>query len=274
MIGPVLALVLGFLAFLILVRLWEPEAEVRRFWTARVAGALVLGLAAWKLSPLVTRWEVIFYDPILLLSINGGAASILGGLFSFGGMVGFSIWQARKMRPGTRRWPLYASVAAGLVLASSWWVLEPWVTPQVGHDPGPAVQTLVPDLAGRGHALADWRGKVVVVNFWATWCPPCRAELPEFRSFTAHPSPRVVVLGVDLIGTEPEGLKGVLRFASENKMAWTQLTDPDGVLQKAFDVTSIPTTVVLDPAGRVVERRVGAVDLFWLRTLEARYGAR
>jgi len=60
-------------------------------------------------------------------------------------------------------------------------------------------------------------------------------------------------------------------YAKQNKLTWTQLTDPQGMLQQAFGVTSIPTTVVLSPEGRVVDRRVGAVDLFWLQTLEARF---
>lgn len=83
-----------------------------------------------------------------------------------------------------------------------------------------------------------------------------------------------MVIGINLIGTEKEGEKGVIRFASQNKLTWTQLTDPQGILQRAFSVTSIPTTVVLDPSGRVVDRREGPVDLFWLRTLEGRFGSR
>jgi len=162
-------------------------------------------------------------------------------------------------------------VAAALALVGLWTLLEPVVVPRPGSDPGGAVQALVPDLEGRRHALADWKGKVVVVNFWATWCTPCQAELPEFQAFVQKPS-KVQLVGVNLIATEKDGESGVIRFASQKKMNWTQLTDPDGLLQKAFAVTVIPTTVVLDTEGRVVDRREGAVDLFWLKGLEGRFG--
>jgi len=273
MISALLSLAAGLVVFYGLLRVLEPNAEVRRFWVSRTLSALTLSLLLWKLTPLWTRWETVFSNPLLLLSMNGGLSALMGALFAFVTVLLLSLFQVRREVPSTRRWPLLVPVVAGMVLVGTWTVLEPVVVPRVGNDPGPALQALVPDLEGRQHALADWKGKVVVVNFWATWCPPCLAELPEFQAFSRKPSEKVVVLGVNLITTEKEGEKGVVRFASRNKLTWTQLTDPDGVLQKAFAVTTIPTTVVLDPEGRVVDRREGAVDVFWLKTLEVRFAA-
>jgi len=271
MIGSLLALAAGFVVFVGLLFAFERDRDLRKFWVSRILTALVMGLALWKLTPLWTRWEDVFDNPLLLVSMNGGLAAVLGGLFAFVAIAAVSLWQVGKERPGSRRWPLGVPVLAGLALLGLWTVLEPLVVPRPGSDPGPAVRALVPDLEGRKHALADWRGKVVVVNFWATWCAPCLAELPEFQSFTQKPSPKVALVGVNLIATEKDGEPAVVRFASQRKMNWTQLTDSDGELQRAFAVTVIPTTVVLDPDGRVVDRREGAVDLFWLRTLEARF---
>lgn len=266
-----LALAAGFVLFVGVLFLTEKDRAVRRFWVSRTSNALVLGLVFWKLTPFWTRWETVFSNPLLLLSMNGGLAALVGGGLAFTTVLLLSLVQIRKERPGTRRLPLLAPVAAGLLLCLTVVVVHPLVVPLPGRDPGPALTTLVPDLEGRRHALADWSGKVVVVNFWATWCPPCLAELPEFQLFTKKPSDKIVVLGVNLIGTEKEGERGVVRFASKNNLTWTQLTDPTGELQRAFAVTSIPTTVVLSPDGRVVDRREGAVDLFWLGTLEARF---
>lgn len=274
MISALLSLAAGFLLFLGVLLLLERSAEVRRFWISRTVNALVLGIVLWKITPIWTRWDSVMANPLLLISMNGGLAALLGGTVAFATVVLLSLFQLRREIPGTRRWPLLTPVAAGLVLVGAWTLLEPMVIPRAGTDPGPAVQALVPDLEGRKHALADWKGKIVVVNFWATWCPPCLAELPEFQAFTQKPSDQVVLIGVNLIGTEKEGERGVVRFAAKNKLTWTQLTDPEGTLQKAFAVTSIPTTVVLDSEGRVVDRREGAVDLFWLRTLEVRFGSR
>jgi len=271
MMGSLLALAAGLLLFVGLLFVLVRDGNLRKFWISRTLTALVVGLALWKLTPLWTRWDAVFDNPLLLLSMNGGLAAVLGGLFAFAAIVAVGLWQVGKERPGTKRWPLAVPVAAGLAVVGLWGALEPVIVPRPGSNPGLAVPMLVPDLEGRRHALADWKGKVVVVNFWATWCPPCLAELPEFQAFTQKPSAKVTLVGVDLIGTEKDGESAVIRFASQKKMNWTQLTDPDGELQKAFAVTVIPTTVVLDPEGRVVDRREGAVDLFWLRTLEGRF---
>ena len=269
-----LALAGGLCVFLVLLHLLERNREVRKFWIARIFIALILGLLIWKLAPLWTRWDTVLDNPLLLLTMNGGLAAIFGGLFAFLTVVTLSLWQFRKEKPETRRWPLMTPLLAGLIVVGAWTWLDPLVFPPPGSDPGPAVQALVPDLEGRSHALADWKGKVVVVNFWATWCLPCLGELPEFQLFSKTPSNRVVLVGVNLATTEKEGEAGVLRFTSKHKISWTQLTDPAGTLQKAFAVTVIPTTVVLDPQGRVVDRREGSVDLFWLKSLESRFGSR
>lgn len=272
MIGPLLSLAAGFVVFLLVLRLGEGDREIRKFWRTRILAAVVMGLVMAKLTPLWTRWDVVFYNPLLLISMNAGMPGLLGGLFAFLGVTAFSLWQARKMNPAVRRWSLAVPVLVGLVTVGGWAVLEPLVVPRTGSDPGRAVEYLVPDFEGRKHALSDWKGKVVVINFWATWCPPCLAELPEFQTFTSVSSDKLVVLGVNLIGTEKGGETAVLRFLSEHKLRWAQLSDPEGVLQQGFEVTSLPTTVVLGPDGQVVDRRVGPVDLFWLRSLEGRFG--
>lgn len=272
MVSALLALAAGYLLFLLLNAVLVKDREVRVFWVARTAAAVGLGLVLWRLTPLWTRWDAVLDNPLSLFAMNPGLAGFFGGLFAAVTVVAVSLWQVRLNKKGHQRWPLVVPVAAGLALAAVWVLVEPLVVPRVGNDPGPAVETLVPDLAGRTHALADWRGKVVVVNFWATWCPPCLVELPDLADFWTKPPTKVVLLGVDLIGTEKGGLSSVISFASKNKLNWTQLTDSEGVLAKAFSVTSIPTTVVLDPEGKVVDRREGPVDLFWLRTLELRFG--
>lgn len=268
--GFLVSLVVGGLVFWVVLRLSESNGEVRSYWWKRVTLSVALGVVLWKLTPLWTRWEVVFYNPLLLISMNPGMAGVMGGLFAFVGVAGFSLWQARKMNPGVKRRPLLVPLAAGALVVGGWAVAEPLVFPSVTTQPGSAVQTLVGDLEGRRHALADWKGKVVVVNFWATWCPPCLAEIPDLITFAKSPSDRLVLVGVDLLATEKDGVAGVVRFAAEHKMTWTQLTDT-GDLQQAFGVTAVPTTVVLDPSGRLVDRKVGPVDLFWLRSLESRF---
>jgi thiol-disulfide isomerase/thioredoxin len=271
MISSLLALAAGFLLFVGVLFLAERDRDLRKFWVSRVLTATIVALLLWKLTPVWTRFDAVFDNPLILLSMNGGLAAVLGGLFAFCTIVAVSLWQIGKESPETKRWPLGVPVLAALALVGLWTAFEPVVFPRSGPAPVAEVQALVPDLEGRKHALADWKGKVVVLNFWATWCPPCLAELPEFQAFTSKPSDKIALVAVDMIATEKQGTAGVIRFASEHKMNWTLLTDPDAQLQSAFHVTALPTTVVLDTEGRVVDRREGAVDLFWLRGLEGRF---
>jgi len=95
------------------------------------------------------------------------------------------------------------------------------------------------------------------------------AELPDLKNFVAEGSKTVTLVGINAIATEKDGTAGVVKFVSEHKTNWAQLTDPEGELQKHYAVAALPTTVVLDGKGRVIARHEGAVDLAWLKLLEA-----
>jgi len=272
MISSLASLAAGFALFYLLLLVLEKDKEVRAFWARQTLVASILGVVLWKLTPIWTRWEVVFSNPLLLISMNGGLAALLGGLAAFAAVLTLSLMQIRKGKAGIRKLPLILPIGSALVLVLAWNLLEPVVFPPAGNDPGPALEVLVPDLEGRKHALSDWKGKIVVINFWATGSVPSQAELPELKAFTKKGTSRVVIVGVNLLTTEKDGESGVVKFAAKNRMTWAQLLDPEGTLQKAFAVTSVPTSVVLNAAGRVVDRRVGTVDLFWLQTLEVRYG--
>ena len=99
---------------------------------------------------------------------------------------------------------------------------------------------------------ADLRtGKVTLVNFWASWCPPCRAEHPTIAAIAAEGIP---VMGIDLKDPEP----AALRFLAEHGNAYTKLgTDPQGRTAIEWGVTAPPETFILDGAGNVLYRHAG-----------------
>ncbi len=262
-----LALAAGFALFFILFHVFERDREIRSFWLGRVTVGAILGVILARLAPLWTKFDNVLSDPMILITDKTGLAGIIGGVFAFAGVALVSLLQLRRNVPKARRWPLLVSVGAGLLLAGGVQFLS-----SAPSGP-PELRVSVPDLEDRKHTLAEWSGKITVVNFWATWCPPCLAELPDLKTFSSTPSKTVAVVGVDAISTEKQGAAGVLAFASAHQINWTQLADPEGALQKAFAVSVLPTTVVLDRGGKVVERREGAVDLAWLNGLEAKYGA-
>ena len=111
------------------------------------------------------------------------------------------------------------------------------------------------DLNGKTHKLSDYRGKWVVVNYWATWCPPCRKEIPDFVKFQQKHPKDVQILGIAYEDADPDKLK---RFANEFSINYPILTvdvynPPGGILNS----TPLPTTVIYDPSGRRVEKRIG-----------------
>jgi peroxiredoxin len=109
-------------------------------------------------------------------------------------------------------------------------------------------------LDGKQHALSEYRGHVVLVNFWATWCIPCRAEIPELEVAYKKYGPRgVVFLGVDW----KEGHDDVKAFTDERQVTYPVLLDTDGKAYSAYQVPALPQTFILDKQGRIVVSRTG-----------------
>jgi len=145
---------------------------------------------------------------------------------------------------------LVAFAAIGFAAAAGAAELKAWTG---GATPELALQ----DLQGRTHRLADYRGKVVLVNFWATWCEPCREEMPSFerlrQSFAGRP---VEVLAVNL--GEPVGR--VERFLERMPLGFPMLLDRDTGVAKAWKARVVPATFVVGPDGRIRYVHYGELD--------------
>ena len=115
----------------------------------------------------------------------------------------------------------------------------------------------IQDINGKTIRPADWAGKVVLINFWATWCGPCRAEIPELIEFQKHYADQLVVVGLSV----DEGPAGEVKaFAAQNGMIYT-VAIADMALQKAFGgISAVPATFVVNPEGGIVQRHVGLLQ--------------
>lgn len=117
----------------------------------------------------------------------------------------------------------------------------------------------LPDLEGREQSLAQWRGKVLVVNFWATWCPPCRAEIPEF----ARISKQNVNKGVQFVGISMDSADKVREFKRETEIPYTTLIGDLGTMDLVTDLGNrakgLPFTVILRRDGSVHHVKLGAM---------------
>jgi cytochrome c biogenesis protein CcmG, thiol:disulfide interchange protein DsbE len=127
--------------------------------------------------------------------------------------------------------------------------LKPWTA---GATPALTLR----DPAGREHRLADYRGKVVLVNWWATWCEPCREEMPSFDRLQKRMDGRLVVLAVNY----GEGEARISDFLAKYPSALTVLMDRDGTVARTWKARVLPTTFIVDPAGRVRYTAVGEID--------------
>ncbi|MDT3708015.1 MAG: TlpA disulfide reductase family protein [Thiobacillus sp.] len=120
-----------------------------------------------------------------------------------------------------------------------------------GFDARPAVpapQLKAQDLAGTERTLADYRGKVVLLNFWASWCPPCLREMPSMERLRARMAGRpLVVVALDSAETPQE----VNAYLSRMSLGFPVLLDPDGSNTKRWKVFVLPTSFLLDAEGRV-----------------------
>ena len=114
----------------------------------------------------------------------------------------------------------------------------------------------VTDTQGHRHRLADYHGRWVVVNFWATWCVPCIREIPEIAAFArAHPD--VAVIGV---ATDAEDPAKVKRFAAKLGLSYPLVLSNDAVERQLGRPNALPTTRIFDPQGHLVYDRAGRVD--------------
>lgn len=122
-------------------------------------------------------------------------AALVGGLLTL--LAGASFWAVSTLR--------------GPQPATS----QPAAVPQ----PRSAWSLVLPDTQGRSHALAQWRGKVLVLNFWATWCPPCREEMPVFSRAQTSFGPK----GVQVVGLSIDTPGNVARFEAESPLSYPLL---------------------------------------------------
>ena len=113
------------------------------------------------------------------------------------------------------------------------------------------------NLDGSPFSLAAQRDKIVLLNLWATWCGPCRFEIPELQSIHDRYAPQgFAVIGVSV---DESGAEAVRQFANQYKMTYPVVLDPQGRMATILQTTVLPTTVLLNRKGEIVWKRYGAI---------------
>jgi cytochrome c biogenesis protein CcmG/thiol:disulfide interchange protein DsbE len=155
-------------------------------------------------------------------------------------------------------------LAGGLLLGlglAAFVFLSPGGFTGAGSQPAPVTGSLAPDfkladLKGGELALSQMRGKMVIINFWATWCPPCKEEMPLLQAFAKQHLADTILLGVNYDEEAPT----VQRFADENHLTFPILLDPGGKISDLYRVRAYPSTFFIDITGKVSAYHIGILS--------------
>ncbi|WP_426992824.1 TlpA family protein disulfide reductase [Methylomonas sp. CM2] len=154
----------------------------------------------------------------------------------------------------------FAMVSVGiliglLALGGGWYFRS--VQPGAEAEVPLAADFTLPDLDDKPQALSQWRGDIVIVNFWATWCPPCLKEMPEFVKIQQEFGGR----GVRFVGVAIEDKAPVLEYLQRRPVNYPILIGGDNGIALAHQlgnvINTVPFTVIIDRQGRIVHRQLG-----------------
>jgi len=198
---------------------------------------------------------------------------IKGGLLALGiGVLGFIIWiQAEHWQPNPDK-PVQDRLSVPNPERATEQVMrvQPTETAQASQVTGSATPATTPDftlpaLSGELISLSDYAGKPVLINFWATWCPPCRIEMPAIQHVFDEQDGAFVVLAVNLEETHAV----IQPFVDELGLTFPILLDSDGLVTWQYRVLGLPTSVFVTPEGTIYEQYIGPMDETFIKEMLA-----
>ncbi|MFZ2855559.1 MAG: TlpA disulfide reductase family protein [Rhodocyclaceae bacterium] len=176
-------------------------------------------------------------ETALRVAIAAGVASLLTV-----GLLGYRLFNHASLEPESPPTGLASSLQQ---------------TPEAAQAAADAVLALtLPDLDGRPQPLAQWRGKILVLNYWASWCKPCVDEMPAFSRLNSHYS----AWGVQFVGIGLDDVEKMRDFARATPVSYPLLAAAAGSTTPGLQVKGLPYTVVIRPDGRVETTRLGRMD--------------
>lgn len=121
------------------------------------------------------------------------------------------------------------------------------------------------DLQGNAVQLSDFIGKPIVLNFWASWCPPCKGEMPHFNKIYEEEQGNIVFLMVDLVDGNRETVASGQKYVNNNGFTFPVYFDTSGEAGNTYRISAVPTTIFIDREGNIVSKARGAITENYLR---------
>lgn len=123
-----------------------------------------------------------------------------------------------------------------------------------------ALEFTLPDLNGKQVSLKDYRGKVVFLNFWATWCKPCGEEMPSMQKLYVTLQAQGYPFEILAVSVDKDGAQVVSEFARQNNLTFPILLDSSGKIKESYKTTGVPETFIIDQNGVIAEKVWGPRD--------------
>lgn len=230
-------------------------------------GALIAGLVAARLGYAALYWDAYASVPWSVLYFWQPGYLAVAGLAGGALYVLYRLWrsQAIPRLPALRA--IGTGFAAGAVLVTAVAGSMGWFTGAGGSgvgDPAPDIRLM--NLAGEPVALSDLAGRGVVLNFWATWCPPCRREMPLLEAAWQEHRPKgITIVGID-VGESPDTIKPFIGSMGVSYPIWvdaargTEGVDDTNSLLARFGGVGLPTTVFIDAGGVIRHIYIGELS--------------
>ncbi|MFY0675293.1 MAG: TlpA family protein disulfide reductase [Bacteroidia bacterium] len=254
----VIRLGLAFLLTLVVGRWLIKDNTQRKAAEGVLSNAVFVYLISLKLSLLLTHFESVQNEIMYLLY---GWGSGLNQGFAILTTLGYFSWFLYKKSESLSSDLVFLGGSSltfsGVFFLSSFFIsdLKSQKTIDISY-----LETMK-EISGAPIIIEP--DKNIVLNFWATWCPPCRAEMPELNAFSES-FPKANFVTINNILSEREGLGGVSAFLDENSYTFKVVADESNKLTNLFEVSSFPTSIVISPNGEILAKKVGVVSENWL----------
>lgn len=207
---------------------------------------LFVAIASARLAFVALYWQTYGKSPWLILDFRDGGMNIAVGIAGALVMTAFLAFRNQPLRK-----PLLASVLTGVIL----WAGAAATLPTSGAAPS-LPQVALSNLDGRTVRIEALEGKPVVINLWATWCPPCRREMPAFMD--AQQKNKDIVF---VFANQGESVETVQGFLDSQRLAIDNvLLDPSGALPRKVGSIALPTTLFFDATGKLVDTGIGELS--------------